>query len=66
MIAFHSQFETIYGRLGVKFDHTLGESFYHPRLQAVVDELMRHGHCPRERGRMAIFSDGSSRQGRPS
>jgi arginyl-tRNA synthetase len=24
------QFDTIYGRLGVKFDHTLGESFYNP------------------------------------
>ncbi len=26
------QFDTIYARLGVKFDHTLGESFYNPRL----------------------------------
>src|SRR5208283_2331230 len=27
----HSEFDAIYARLGVKFDHTLGESFYHPR-----------------------------------
>ena len=25
------QFDEIYARLGVKFDHTLGESFYNPR-----------------------------------
>ena len=27
-----AQFDAIYGRLGVKFDQTLGESFYNPRL----------------------------------
>jgi arginyl-tRNA synthetase len=30
----------IYDRLGVHFDHTLGESFYEDRLAAVVDELL--------------------------
>src|ERR1043166_4508269 len=35
------QFDEIYSRLGVKFDHTLGESFYNPRLKSVVDDL-RH------------------------
>ena len=35
----------------MKFDHTLGESFYHPRLQPLVQELMRQRHRPRERGR---------------
>jgi arginyl-tRNA synthetase len=54
-----AQFETIYGRLGVKFDHTLGESFYHPRLRAVVDELMRRGIATESRGALAILSDGS-------
>jgi arginyl-tRNA synthetase len=54
-----TQFETIYGRLGVKFDHTLGESFYHPRLRAVVDELMRKGIATESRGARAILSDGS-------
>lgn len=37
------QFDTIYARLGVKFDHTLGESFYNPQLQAVVDDLKARG-----------------------
>jgi arginyl-tRNA synthetase len=54
-----SQFQTIYGRLGVNFDHTLGESFYHPRLQAVVDDLMRRGLAAESRGARAILSDGS-------
>src|SRR5436309_1997317 len=32
MIAFsQTQFDTIYQRLGVRFDYTYGESFYHPR-----------------------------------
>jgi arginyl-tRNA synthetase len=53
------QFQTIYGRLGVNFDHTLGESFYHPRLQAVVDDLMRRGLATESRGARAILSDGS-------
>jgi arginyl-tRNA synthetase len=54
-----AQFEAIYGRLGVKFDHTLGESFYHPRLKAVVDELMGQGMASESRGARAILSDGS-------
>jgi arginyl-tRNA synthetase len=53
------QFQTIYGRLGVNFDHTLGESFYHLRLQAVVDDLMRRGLATESRGARAILSDGS-------
>ena len=38
-----NQFERIYRRLGVKFDLTLGESFYNPRLKAVVEDLERRG-----------------------
>jgi len=54
-----AQFQTIYGQLGVKFDHTLGESFYQPRLQAVVDELMRRRIATETRGARAILSAGS-------
>src|SRR5271165_3725986 len=60
MIAYsQAQFETIYSRLGVKFDHTLGESFYQPRLQALVDDLMQRGIASESRGAKAILSDGS-------
>jgi arginyl-tRNA synthetase len=54
-----AQFEQIYRRLGVRFDHVLGESFYHPRLQAVVDQLVQRGIAVESRGAKAVFSDGS-------
>ena len=50
---------TIYARLGVKFDHTLGESFYNPRLQHVVEDLMAKGIARESEGAKAVFSDGS-------
>jgi arginyl-tRNA synthetase len=53
-----TQFDTTYGRLGVKFDHTLGESFYNPRLQATVNELEQRGIATESRGAKAILSDG--------
>jgi arginyl-tRNA synthetase len=54
-----AQFQTIYGRLGVQFDFTLGESFYNPRLKAVVDDLMTRGIAVESRGAKAVMSDGS-------
>lgn len=54
-----SQFETTYGRLGVRFDHTYGESFYNPRLKGLVEELIQRGIATESRGARAIFSDGS-------
>ena len=54
-----SQFDSIYGRLGVKFDYTQGESFYHPQLKGIVDELLRRGIATESRGAKAVFSDGS-------
>ncbi len=50
-----AQFEAIYQRLGVKFDHTLGESFYHPRLQALVQELRGKGIARESQGAIAVF-----------
>ncbi|HEY2343141.1 MAG TPA: arginine--tRNA ligase, partial [Chthoniobacteraceae bacterium] len=38
-----TQFDAVYGRLGVRFDVTLGESFYNPQLKAVVQELLAAG-----------------------
>jgi arginyl-tRNA synthetase len=54
-----AQFDTIYGRLGVKFDHTYGESFYNAKLQATVEDLKQRGIAKESLGAMAILSDGS-------
>jgi arginyl-tRNA synthetase len=51
------QFDTIYGRLGVKFDFTLGESFYNPRLKPLVEELVVKGMARESEGALAIFFD---------
>ncbi len=53
------QFDTIYGRLGVKFDHTLGESFYNPWLPDVVSQLTGSGIARESEGAVAVFSDGT-------
>ena len=53
------QFDEIYGRLGVKFDHTLGESFYNPQLGNIVSDLLARGIARESEGAVAIFSDAS-------
>ena len=53
------QFDTIYGRLGTKFDHTLGESFYNPQLGGVVSDLLARGIARESEGAVGVFSDGS-------
>jgi arginyl-tRNA synthetase len=54
-----AQFDSIYGRLGVKFDHTYGESFYNARLKGVVQELRDKGVARESEGAIGVFSDGS-------
>jgi len=51
------QFDTIYARLGVKFDHSLGESFYNPQLNPLVDDLLAKGIARESEGAIAIFFD---------
>ncbi len=51
--------DRIYTRLGVKFDHTLGESFYNDRLAGVVKSLIEKGIARESEGAIAIFSDGT-------
>ncbi|MEO6034282.1 MAG: arginine--tRNA ligase [Verrucomicrobiota bacterium] len=53
------QFEEIYGRLGVKFDHAHGESFYNSWLKEVVTELSEKGIARQTEGAIGIFSDGT-------
>ncbi len=53
------QFDAIYGRLGVKFDQALGESFYNPWLGEVVNDLLQRGIARESEGAVGVFSDGS-------
>jgi arginyl-tRNA synthetase len=53
-----AEFATIYRRLGVKFDYALGESFYNPRLKAVVQDLRDQGVASESEGAICVFSDG--------
>ena len=52
------QFDMIYGRLGVKFDQTLGESFYNPWLGEVVADLLARSIARESEGAVGVFSDG--------
>lgn len=53
------QFDEIYGRLGVTFDVTLGESFYNPWLKGIVQQLRERGIATESEGAWCVFSDGS-------
>lgn len=53
-----AQFDSIYNRLGVKFDVTLGESFYNPQLAGVVEELVQRGVARETDGALGVFSPG--------
>jgi arginyl-tRNA synthetase len=52
-----AQFDSIYSRLGVRFDATLGESFYNPWLKDVVSSLVEKGIARESDGAMCVFSD---------
>ncbi len=54
------QFDTIYSRLGIHFDHTLGESFYNPWLKRTVAALIEKGIARESDGALCVFSDGSA------
>ncbi len=54
------QFQTVYGRLGVRFDYTLGESYYNPRLKKVVEELKAAGLARESEGATAVFFEGNA------
>lgn len=48
----------VYRRLGVRFDYTLGESFYEDRLAPLVEELIRRGIARESEGAVCIFLEG--------
>ena len=52
-----TQFDRVYARLGVKFDYSLGESYYNPMLKKVVDELTARGQAQPSEGAMVVSFD---------
>jgi len=50
-----AEFDSIYTRLGVKFDHTLGESFYNPWLDQTVQDLLQRGIARETEGAVGVF-----------
>ncbi len=49
------EIDRIYRRLDVHFDHTLGESFYHPMLGDVVAKLEQQGLATESDGAICVF-----------
>jgi arginyl-tRNA synthetase len=50
--------DIVYKRLGVTFDHTLGESFYQDRLRGVVKDLGEKGLARESDGAICVFLEG--------
>jgi arginyl-tRNA synthetase len=57
------EIDHIYRRLGIAFDHTLGESFYQPMLDDVVADLRRANLAVETDGAVGIFL--SDKEGAP-
>ena len=55
--------EGIYDRLGVSFDHWLGESSYNERLEDVVGGLLETGLARESDGAVCVFSEGTENPG---
>lgn len=49
------EFNKIYGRMGVTFDHVLGESFYNSSLASVVSDLKQRGLATQSEGAWCVF-----------
>lgn len=53
------EFNRLYARLGVTFDHYLGESFYNDKMDAVVDRLGKQGLLEESDGAQVVRLDDS-------
>lgn len=49
------EINAVYERLGIEFDYTLGESFYHPMLADVVAKLQKAGLAVESDGAICVF-----------
>jgi arginyl-tRNA synthetase len=56
--ACEEEIRRVYGRLKVTFDHTLGESFYHDRLEPIVRDLLDRGVARVSDGAVCVFLEG--------
>ena len=56
--ACRDEIDRVYRRLGITFDHTLGESFYHNRLAPVVEELLAKDIARESDGAVCVFFEG--------
>ncbi len=54
------EFDAIYALLDVKFDETLGESFYNDQLAPLVDRLLKTGIARISEGAACVFFDEES------
>lgn len=52
-----SAFQTIYDQLGIKFDLTLGESFYNDKVEQIYRELAGCGLAEESDGALVVFHD---------
>jgi arginyl-tRNA synthetase len=52
------EIQKIYDRLDITFDRELGESFYHDRLEGVVDDLISREFATESEGAICVFLDG--------
>jgi len=50
-------FQNIYDLLEVRFDHTLGESFYEDQMGAVIEEAVRRGIAQEDQGALIVRLD---------
>lgn len=51
--------ESVYQRFGIRFDMTLGESWYNPMLAGIVDELKRKHLAVESAGAVCVFIEGN-------
>lgn len=55
------QLQAIYGKLDVKFDHFLGESFFNDKLAPLVEDMLAKGEATLSDGAVCVFSDGQTK-----
>jgi arginyl-tRNA synthetase len=54
------EIDKVYRRLGVSFDVSLGESFYHERLGPLVDTFLAKGIARESQGAICVFVEGET------